>query len=280
MNVLPLPAWANLYLQRLGLQPEKASLPYLNALCRAHLQTFPYENVSKLLSYYLHSDRSIPSPSTFIQQAVDHDFGGTCFANNGSFLALLRELGFTGYMISLADEHAAILITDLLDSGDPLYVDIAAAAPLFQPVPFVSAPHNLATFGYESVQIALDATDQRQYRFRRMLRQEVISDSWYFDPSHRRELFELTPAIARSFEPDATFLNCLRLHLYQLSQNRCLSLKNNSLFILYENGEDQKQLLHSIDELEDVVVREFGLPRLPVREAVAVLAAAGIDVFA
>ncbi|MFS0558201.1 arylamine N-acetyltransferase [Brevibacillus sp. 179-C9.3 HS] len=154
MSVLALPAWANLYLQRLGLLQEKPSLPYLSALCRAHLQTFPYENVSKLLSYYLHSDRSIPSPTTYIQQAVDHDFGGTCFANNGSFLALLRELGFTGYLISLADEHAAILITGLLDSGDPLYVDIAAAAPLFQPVPFVTAPHNLAAFGYESVQIA------------------------------------------------------------------------------------------------------------------------------
>ncbi|MFS0558202.1 hypothetical protein [Brevibacillus sp. 179-C9.3 HS] len=107
-----------------------------------------------------------------------------------------------------------------------------------------------------------------------------MNDNWHFDPAQKRELNELAPAIVRSFQPYATFLTCLRLHLYQLSRNRCLSLKNNSLFILYENGEDQKQLLHSIDELEVVVAQEFGLPRLPVREAVAVLAAAGIDVFA
>ncbi|GEC90602.1 arylamine N-acetyltransferase [Brevibacillus brevis] len=275
-----LPNWANTYLHRLGLKQEAASLSYLSALCRAHLQTFPYENVSKLLSYYSYKTNSVPTPSAYIENAILHDFGGTCYASNASFLALLRELGFSGYLISLADEHAAIIITELLDSADLLYVDTAAAAPFFQPVPFTSDPLYLSSFGYESAQIAPDPAHPRRYRFRRMRHQELVNDSWYFDPIQKRELADLAPAIARSFQPDATFLTCLRLHLYQLSQNRCLSLKNNSLFILYENGEDQNLHLRSIDELESIVASEFGLPRLPVREAVSALAAAGIDVFA
>lgn len=275
-----IPYWAKTYLHRLGLKQEEASLSYLSALCRAHLQTFPYENVSKLLSYYFHKNSCVPTPSAFIENAVRHNFGGTCYANNASFLALLHLLGFNGYLVSLADEHAAIIITDLLESSYPLYVDIAAAAPLFQPVPFKSDPLYQSSFGYESVLIASDPADPHRYRFRRMRHQLLVNDSWHFDPTQKRELSDLAPAIARSFQPDATFLTCLRVHMYQLSQKRCLSLKNNSLFILYENGEDQKLRLRSIDELEFIVTHEFGLPRLPVREAVTILADAGIDVFA
>jgi len=49
--------------------------------------------------------------------------------------------------------------------------------------------------------------------------------------------------------------------------------------IMQENGEDQKFVLRSIDELEAVITEEFRLPRLPIREAVTILNAMGVDIF-
>lgn len=46
-----------------------------------------------------------------------------------------------------------------------------------------------------------------------------------------------------------------------------------------ENGHEQKMVLRSVDELEAAVAEEFGLPRLPIREAVAILSTMSIDLF-
>lgn len=48
---------------------------------------------------------------------------------------------------------------------------------------------------------------------------------------------------------------------------------------MQEIGEDQKFVLRSIDELEAVITEEFRLPRLPIREAVTILNAMGVDIF-
>ncbi|HZG81789.1 MAG TPA: arylamine N-acetyltransferase, partial [Brevibacillus sp.] len=101
-----------------------------------------------------------------------------------------------------------------------------------------------------------------------------------FDPSEAKEIHDFSESVALTFQPDATYMGCLRVQLYQLDRGRSLSLLNNSLQIMMENGTEEKILLHSLDEMEAVVAEEFGLPRLPVREAIAILLKKGIDVFA
>lgn len=59
--MITLPDWAYAYLKRLGLEPQPADLPFLEDLCRAHVQTFPYENVSKLLFFQSHGRSFVPS---------------------------------------------------------------------------------------------------------------------------------------------------------------------------------------------------------------------------
>lgn len=49
--------------------------------------------------------------------------------------------------------------------------------------------------------------------------------------------------------------------------------------ITSEAGEEQKILLRSPGELEAAVAEEFGLPRLPVRQAAEILRGLGVDIF-
>lgn len=274
-----LPAWSKAYLKRLGVQQRAADLEILKELCRSHLQAFPYENVSKLLYYHTYKKSIVPPPAQYVENASRYDYGGTCYAINANFLALLRELGYSGYLVSLAEDHAAIIITDLLEDGEPLYVDAGAAAPFFQPVRFLTDPDYLSAFGKEAVQLVPDPLSPSRFRFHRMRSHELVSDSWHFSPHEPRELHDFSAAIVRSFAPGATFLSMLRIHLYQLDQKRSVSLKNNSLWIMQENGEEQKFILRSIDELEAAITEEFRLPRLPIREAVTILNTMDVDIF-
>lgn len=57
-------------------------------------------------------------------------------------------------------------------------------------------------------------------------------------------------------------------------------MKNNSLFIMHENGDEKRVLLHSTEEIEEAVADELGLPRLPVRKAADILLLKGIELFA
>lgn len=276
-----LPDWALSYLQRLRLEQKSPDLSFLSELSRAHMQIFPYENVSKLHFSQGTNRKLVPSPEEYIANAILYDYGGTCFANNGSLLALLRALGYQGHLVPLSDTHTAILVRGLLDHDEPVYVDMGAAAPIFEPVRFLTDSEQKASrFGIDSVRIVPDAVQPNRFRFKRMRRGELVSEKWNFDPSEARELHDLSESIERTYQPTATFMGCLRIQLFQLERKRGISLLNNSLYIMNEEGDEQKTLLRSMDELEAVVSEEFELPRMPVREAVGILLQFGVDVFA
>jgi N-hydroxyarylamine O-acetyltransferase len=275
-----LPDWAQAYLERLRLEPQAADLSFLRELCRAHMQIFPYENVSKLHFSQGKPRILVPTPEAYIANAIRFDYGGTCFANNGSLLALLRALGYQGHLVPLSESHTAILVWGLLENNEPVYVDTGAAAPFFEPVRFITDSEQKATaFGIESVRIVPDAVQPNRYRFLRLRRGELVSDKWNFDPSESMELRDFSESIERTYEPTATFMKCLRIQLFQLEQKRCLSVLNNSFQIMDENGTEQIVLLRSIEDLEAVVAEEFGLSRMPVREATSILLSLGVDVF-
>lgn len=276
-----LPEWALSYLERLRLEQKAPDRFFLTELCRAHLQVFPYENVSKL-HFSQGTDRKlVPSPEEYIANAQRYDYGGTCYANNGSFLALLRTLGYQGYLVPLSDSHTAILVRNLPDLDEPVYVDMGAAAPILEPVRFLSdTEQKTSHFGIDSVKIVPDTEQPDRYRFMRIRRGELVSDKWNFDPQEAKELPDFSESVERTFQPDAMFMSCLRIQLYQLDRKRVLSLLNNSLQIVSENGEEQVTHLQSIEDIEAVVAEEFNLPRMPVREAISILQHLGVDVFA
>jgi N-hydroxyarylamine O-acetyltransferase len=275
-----LPAWASAYLHRLGLEPRPAGYAYLSELCRAHLQAFPFENVGKLLQARRPGHSGLPSPEQFVADAARCGFGGTCYSIHANLLALLRALDFSAHLVPVGDAHTAVIVRLPEWGGEPVYVDLGSAAPLYQPVRFRRDPDNCTRFGTEAVRIAPDAERPGRYRYLRYRREKLVSDHWHFDPEERREPDDFADAIARSFLPGATFLNCLRIHVYQWDNERSVSLKNNTLLITHADGSERRVTLGSVRELEEAVADEFRLPRLPVREAVEALRARGIDPFA
>jgi N-hydroxyarylamine O-acetyltransferase len=79
------------YLERIGAQrPDRADLPALQRLQRAHLGTVPFENLSIHLGETVRLD-----DEGLLDKIVRRRRGGFCYELNGAFALLLRELGYT-----------------------------------------------------------------------------------------------------------------------------------------------------------------------------------------
>lgn len=278
-EALSLPDWAFAYLQRLGLDRQTASFSFLSQLCRAHLQAFPFENVSKLLAAEIAVTPYTLPTDPFLQATALHHYGGTCYTLHTHFHHLLLALGFEAHLVMVGTSHAAIIVKLPEWDGESVYVDVGSAAPLFAPVRFQTDPDNRSRFGPDLIRIAADPHQPGRFRYLRYRQEELVSDTWHFHPEERRAAADFRDQVTRSFAPDATFLTCLRIHLYQLDRQRCVSLKDNVLRIIHADGSESQTRLRTAEEIEEAVHREFGLSSLPVARAIEVLQRRGIDLF-
>lgn len=120
-------------LRYLGLPPTKPGTQALNGLIGAYVQKVPWESASRIAK----RSRTLPLgerprwPEEFWAAAIDQGVGGTCFESNYAFMALLRSLGYEGYLtINNMGEsigcHTAIVLflkgeKRLVDVGIPLH---------------------------------------------------------------------------------------------------------------------------------------------------------------
>lgn len=272
---------ASEYLHCLGLEQEAPSLPFLERITMAHLNSFPFENISKLL-YFRDRKRNsrmdmLPLFETFVRNHRDYQYGGTCYALNSNLMLLLKELGFDCYHIMLGSEHIGIIVQI---EGERYYVDCGAAAPFFKPVPFESDPNHVSSFGGDRVHLLPEQPQQHQYKYVRYTQDKQNGKTWYFDSMRPFQIQDFYPVIDESNRPGATFMTILRCQLYQTKNERSVSLVNNKFGIRYANGESTVKALTSVHEIQKVLAEEFRLPRLPVAEAIAVLNSLNIDIFA
>lgn len=114
----------------------------LDDLVAAYTQRVPWESASRIAKKARVVDQAgkvvvracARWPAEFWRDAIDQGTGGTCFESNYAFFALLRGLGYSGYltvnnMESTIGCHAAIVVTIddslwLTDVGLPLYVPL------------------------------------------------------------------------------------------------------------------------------------------------------------
>ncbi|HEU4965325.1 MAG TPA: arylamine N-acetyltransferase [Bacilli bacterium] len=282
MTTTSLPDWAHRYLAHIGLQPEPPSLHALTAICRAHLSQIPFENISKLL-YLRDSPQNgfhIPPLDMFVDNLYRYDYGGTCYTLNPHAQQLLRTLGYQVDLVQLGNDHVGLLAELPERPGERLYLDFGSASPFFQPVSFEKNPDNLTVFGVDEIRLLPDSEQPGWYRFTRYRHGEQLSNEWIFHPEHRCGFADFATSIERSNQPGALFLNHLRCQLWQPDRGRNLSLLNNHLTIRTSDKGETQQDLRSVTEIEQVLAEEFGLPKLPVREAVEVLESLGVDIFA
>lgn len=267
------------YLGYLNLNLEKPSYNYLEQICYAHLNTFPFENISKLLYFKKYNCNSFEMPSfeLFTKNYSEYNFGGTCYTLNTNLMILLREIGFDCYLVMLGEEHIGIIVKI---NNERLYVDCGAAAPIFKPVRFEKNIKNISSFGKEEVYL-LPVTAQRNcYKFVRYTNGQKSKKIWCFHSRKEATVKDFNELIERSYKPNAPFMTILRCQLYQTSKQRSVSLVNNKLNIRYSNGEIFVRILSSTEEIRAVLSEEFMLPKLPVTEAIEVLKSIGIDIFA
>lgn len=270
--------WAERYLERIDVKQEAPTLAFLEKVCHAHLNAVPFENISKLL-YMRDFEKNgfyIPPIDVFVENMFRYDYGGTCYTNNSHALTLLKELEFEGYHVELGSSHIGIIIE--LD-GERWYADFGSASPFFKPVNFERDRDNVTAYDVEEIRIIPDPKQEGFYRFIRYRDGKVVKDDWDFKPDEHKEFEEFHETIEKSNKPGAFFLSHLRCHHYQVEQNRTLSLINNKLSIKQADGHVEEIVLKTPEEIEEVVVKEFNLPNLPVKAAIDVLGELGVDVF-
>jgi len=266
------------YLNILNLPLEKPSYNYLEKICNAQLNTFPFENISKLLYFEkrYHNNFEIPSLELFIKNFNEYNFGGTCYTLNSNLMILLREIGFDCYHVMLGEEHIGIIVN--IDK-ERYYVDCGAAAPFFKPVRFENDFESISSFGIDEVNILPEEPQLNRYKYVRHVNGKQSGKAWHFNSRKVAKVSDFNEVIKKSYKPNATFMTILRCQLYQIPKQRSISIINNKFSIRYSNGETNALTLSSQEEIKTVLIDEFKLPKLPVKEAIEVLKRLKIDIF-
>lgn len=263
------------YLKFLNLRQEKPSLNYLGEICKAQLNTFPFENISKLIYFQGHNYK-IPSIEKFIKNYDQFNFGGTCYTLNSNLMVLLEELGYECFHIMLGNEHMGIIVK--IDN-ERFYVDCGAAAPFFKPVCFEHDTRNISKFGKDEVYLLPVDVQSNRYKYVRFTNAKQNGKAWHFNSRQPATLGDFNEVIEKSKESNAPFMSILRCQLYQTDKKRSVSLVNNKFAIHYSSGESVLTTLSSREEIKTILSEEFMLPKLPVYEAIDALATLNIDIF-
>lgn len=165
------------YLERLDVQTQgEPSVDSLRMLHRAHVERVPYENLEIQLG------RSTTIDPVEAAARILRGRGGYCFHLNGSFSALLEELGYTvtrhlGGVQGIADDgarvnggHMALTVSGLPDEPSPdgmWLVDVGLGSALHEPVPLRQGELRQGPFAY------------------RLRRSQAVAHGWRFDHDPR-----------------------------------------------------------------------------------------------
>lgn len=273
--------WSSDYLRILGVPEEKPSVAYLKTLCQAHLETFPFENISKLTldrKRWFHPTR-FPDVPFFLENRHSLGMGGTCYALNGATFQLLKFLGFACHLVQVGRSHMAIAVA-LEEWGDEYaLVDVGSAAPFFAPVRVEKETGAAIRFGSDEIRFKKVGEKPKRFQYIRFDRGQRMESDWIFDIREVATFSQIFPAVERSYEPEELFMTSIRCQLWQLELKRSVSIKNARFRIRYADGSEKTYRLSSVKEMERVLADEFDLPRLPVGEAVEHLMRKGIDIF-
>jgi N-hydroxyarylamine O-acetyltransferase len=174
------------YLALLGFKsPIEPDLANLERLQQAHLTTVPFENLD------VYARRGVRTDDLWsVSKVVERRRGGWCFELNGSFAALLTDLGYD------VTRHAATVLfsqttipshlTLKVELDRPYLVDVGFGDSFIRPLPLDSeGPHDggsgMFGFRFEDDLITLvalsdDGKTEPQYRFDRTPRRPADFD--------------------------------------------------------------------------------------------------------
>jgi len=266
-----LPAnWTDRYLALLGVEREAPSLEALTRLVRAHVLTVPFENVTALLRR--RDCPAGPVPPMDLDALLDtwerKAGGGICFELAAMFARLLASIGYDLYVVlarvSLPDGHQAIHVT--LD-GKRYLVDLGTGGPIFQPIPLDDLPFEIRHHGVG-------------YRFRfgdeprQLLREALIQGEWSI--SCRYKLWPASDVDRDRGYQNHHVVNASwvtgTLTMTRSTTEAVYALKDATL-TRYTDAEKTVETIADPAAFARLAAETYGLPRLPIHEALAVRAA-------
>ncbi|MCY3831824.1 MAG: arylamine N-acetyltransferase [Chloroflexi bacterium] len=165
-----------------------ADLATLRLLVERYTQTVPWESASRIVrrARLAESADCIVLGEAFWHEHLVHGAGGTCYESNYSFFALLRQLGYNGYLTindigGAVGCHSAIVV--LLDGGKFL-VDVGFPVHVVLPID----PHGQTSADSPIMNYSLEKEAGNLYRLRRdppmrtdgfLLHDEPVGDADY-----------------------------------------------------------------------------------------------------
>jgi arylamine N-acetyltransferase len=250
------------YLGILGLAAGPPDLDHLRALVAAQLVRVPFENVSKLYLKKRFGATSAPTLEEHLDGIERFGFGGTCYANNPHFYALLRQLGYDvalcGADMSRPDVHVVSIVRL---GGREHLVDVGYAAPFYGPLPRDLESDLEIRFG-ESRYI-LSPRDEAG-RSRLVVSRGGRNLHGYLAKPTAREIGEFQAVIADSYRETATFMNAVVVERF--FPGRSVRIHNLSLTESTPDGATTTPL-NDREDLIQAIEAHAGIPADIVREA-------------
>ncbi|WP_162145919.1 arylamine N-acetyltransferase family protein [Glycomyces tenuis] len=253
------------YLERIGLaRPKRPTADALVRIHRAHIDTFPYENIDIQLGRAIGLDEA-----SLFDKLVLGGRGGFCFEQNGLLALALEAMGFTVRRLCggvghehRGDEawfnHLPLLVT--LREGRYI-ADAGLGVGFRDPLPFQQGSHRVGPFNY-----GLWNIDGELWRCTVDPRVENLSFDFELD---EHELGDFAAKCAElETSPESGFVNTLSVQ--QPRADHVLVLRARTVTVFDPKLPEGKsaRVLDDAEAFAELLAAEFGLS-LPERELAA-----------
>jgi arylamine N-acetyltransferase len=248
----------------LGLSDLPSGLDGLRALVRAHLLRAPFENISKLLLFSREGGGRLFSLSEILDGIEHQDLGGTCHSLNPYLGDLLRALGYDLDLLGADMGERLNCHTCLRVRFDSVayHVDVGYGGPFREPVPLYRLPFTMTEGGNRYVlEQRGDAYEMSVFAGGERVHGYLVHDS------PRAHDFFLTP-MRNSFQPEAPFLNCLRI--CRFFDDHSVTLLDHTLKI-HRDSQTTTVEVNTLADWEAAFASHLQMPRCPALAAVRVL---------
>ncbi len=254
------------YLDHLDLPKEIPSNSYLIKLIKAQLIKFPFENISKLILWRDGNYNKLINLETHLNNSINLNCGGTCYANNYYFSRLLKHLGFDvgvhgADMGNGIDVHLVLKV----NLNDEIFlVDVGYGTPFFSP--FCLSRFKPQAIKLGQLEYRIEKTNDNRFQVIVFKRNNIVHD--YIVNKEVREIEYFAEEIKNSFCDGSEFMK--RLRIIRFFDDHSIELNNNKYTVNSEDSSDH-YFIKDIDELKKVAATKLVLPNFPVEKAYEVL---------
>jgi arylamine N-acetyltransferase len=232
---------------------------------RAHLLRAPFENISKLLLYSREGGGRFFSLSEILDGVEHQDLGGTCHSLNPYLGELLRALGYDLDLLGADMGERLNCHTCLRVRFDSVayHVDVGYGGPFREPIRLDRLPFTMLEGGNRYVlEQRGDSCEMSVFNSG----EERVHGYVVHDPPRSHDFF-LTP-MRNSFQPEAPFLNCLRI--CRFFDDYSVTLLDRTLKI-HRGSQTSTIEVNTPAQWEAAFASHFQMPRCPAAAAVRVV---------